>query len=148
MTCLIFSGPLIDGDIGEYNVDNEMSDAGEKTGNVDENNDCPEDCESITDTSSQKVIGNINISREYHGVDEILTSAEKGGKDASDEIKHGLNRMDLLRNIETDDTLVANFDDEDTEYYKTFIEEIKSADGNLLIKEERRGVIDWLRSFS
>ena len=67
--------------------------------------------------------------------------------DAGDEMKHGLNRMDLHRNIKTEDTLFAHFDDEDAEYYKTFIEEIRSTDGNLLIEEERRGVIDWLRSF-
>ena len=79
-------------------------------------------------------------------MDETLTSAEKGG-DAGDEVKYELNRMDLVHNVKTRDTLYAHFDDNDAEYYKTFIEEIKSTDCNLLFEEERRGIIDWLRSF-
>jgi hypothetical protein len=127
---------------------NEISDSGEKGGNISKNNDHPEGFESIPDTSGGIVIGNIDVSGDYNDTDEILTSAEKREvKDAVDEVKYGLNRMDLIGNVETGDTLFAHFDDEDAEYYKTFIEEVKSADCNLLVEEERRGIIDWLRSF-
>jgi hypothetical protein len=97
---------LIDGNIDvseDYNDMNKILDSGEKRGNISENND-PEDFESIPDTSDEIIIGNIDVFGDYKATDETLTSAEKR-EDAGDEMKYRLNRMDLVHNVKTGDTL-------------------------------------------